>query len=350
MEVWRSSLRHLAKDHRYYELVADTLGGQFDCQCLLLENARDEAIAVQPCFFVEQDLALTAPAVFRAVVRAVRKIAPRFLRLRMLMAGCAAGEGHPVAPEFVPAMSAGILREARKAGAALAVWKDVPARYREHFTGGLRIPSMPATRLALEFSSFDDYLTRHLSHAMRKNLRRKFRTAPPLKMEVVTDLGSQVAEVHALYLQVLARSRLQFERLTPEFLRELGARLPDRARFFLWRQEGRLVAASVCLIHDGVLYDEYLGLDYRVALDLHLYFVTFRDLVSWALARGLRAYHSTPLGYEPKLHLGFALAPLDLYIASPAVAMRGPVRLAMQAFGPTRGEPLLRRFPNAHEL
>ncbi len=350
--AWRSSLARLAKDHRYHEIVAETLGSDFDCRCLLVSDAAGEIVSAQPCFLVDQDLALTAPRAVRALLRGLRNFAPRLLRLRMLMGGCAAGEGPPSAIGLNPLRTA-LLHEARVLGASLAVWKDVPSEYRAAFDGDsryVRIASMPATRLVLGYANFDDYLARRVSHATRKNLRRKFKAAPALTFEVTNHLGAMADEVHALYAQVLARSRLHFERLTPAFLSELGARMPDRARFFLWRRDGRLVAASVCLVHDGVLYDEYLGLDYAVALDWHLYFLTFRDVLSWALAQGLREYHSTPLGYGPKLHLGFELAALDLYVASPRVGLRGPLRWGLEAFGPTRGEPLLRRFPNAAEL
>lgn len=350
-DAWRGSLAHLAKDHRYYEIVAETLS-DFDCRCLLVSDAAGGVISAQPCFFADQDLALTAPRPFRAVLRRLRKVVPRFFQLRMLMAGCAAGEGHPV-PIGRDLLRSELRRAARASGASLAVWKDVPSEFRAEFAGDpsyVRIPSMPATRLALEFTDFDDYLARRVSHSTRKNLRRKFKTGPALTFEVTNHLGALANQVHALYAQVLARSQLQFERLTPAFLRELGPRMPERARFFLWRHEGRLVAASICLVHDGVLYDEYLGLDYAVALDWHLYFLTFRDVLTWAIAQGLREYRSTPLGYGPKLHLGFELAPLDLYIAAPRVALRGPVRWALEAFGPTRGEPLLQRFANASEL
>jgi hypothetical protein len=351
-DAWRASLRHLAKDHRYHEIVAETLGDDFDCRCLMVEDADGEAVAAQPCFLGEQDLALTAPRPIRAVLRVMRTVAPRLLRLRMLMAGCAAGEGHAVIGQL-GALRPALVREAGRWRAMLAVWKDVPAKYRTAFTGGprhLRIASMPATRLALKYASFDDYLARRVSHATRKDLRRKFRACPPLTFEVTHALGPLAGEVHALYTQVLARSRLHFERLTPEFLHQLGTRMPDRARFFLWRRDGRLVAASICLVHDGVLHDEYLGLDYTVAHDWHLYFLTFRDVMTWALAQGLREYRSTPLGYEPKLRLGFELAPLDLYIESPRIALRGPLRRALAWFGPTRGEPWLHRFPNACEM
>ena len=286
----------------------------------------------------------------------------------MLMVGCAAGEGHlggavPAERWGMAVMREVLVKVARAHKAALVVWKDFPAHYRAPLdplhcapaAGAcyVRIPSMPATRLALDYTSFDDYMARKLSHAMRKNLRRKFKvltTAAPLEMTVVHDLGVHTDEALALYLQTFARSPLQFEKLTLDFLLRLGAEMPERARFFLWRQNGKLVAFSLCLVHDGAIYDEYLGLDYTIALDLHLYFVTFRDILTWALAQGLTTYHSTPLNYDPKLHLGFALAPLDLYVAHPLPVLNALLRRILPFIQPTRAEPALRHFANAHDM
>jgi hypothetical protein len=355
--LWRTAMKGLAKDHRFHEIVADTLGADFDCRVLVVCNHSGEPVALQPCFFVEQDLVATAPAAIRLVAARLRRIWPRLLRLRMLMIGCAAGEGHPTALAHLGALIETLPAIARCHGAKLVVWKDVPARYREQFSEAagrfLCIPSMPATHLALRFADFDDYLARGLSHAMRKNLRRKFRAlsaALPIEMSVSRNIAAVVDEAHALYLQVFSRSALRFERLTKEFLIDLEKRMPDRVRFFLWHQGGRLIAFSLCLVHDGEIYDEYLGLDYRVALDLHLYFVTFRDVQSWALAQGLRTYHSTPLNYDPKLHLGFHLSPLDLYVAPAAAWLYPLLKLVLPWIQPTRAAPELRQFPNAEDL
>lgn len=355
--MWPTAFHGQAKDHRYHEIIADTLGADFDCRVLAVCGRGDEPVALQPCFFVEQDLVATAPAFLRFLTAGLRRVWPRLLRLRMLMIGCAAGEGNPLDQTHLTALIETLPTIARRFGAALVVWKDVSSRHRgelsileESFT---RIASMPSTRLALSYCSFDDYLTRALGHSMRKNLRRKFRAlagVPPIEMTVTTRISDVVDEAHALYLQVFARSALRFEQLTREFLLELECRMPDRVRFFLWRQEGRLVAFSLCFVHEGELYDEYLGLDYRVALDLHLYFVTFRDVLSWALAQGLRTYHSTPLNYEPKLHLGFLLSPLDLYVAPAREWARPLVRLVLPWIQPTRADPVLCEFPNAAEL
>ena len=359
LPAWREGLQRLAKDHRYYEIVADTLG--FDCRAIVAEDEMGVALAVQPCFFVQQDLVVAASHAVRALASAVRRVFPRFLSPKVLMVGCAAGEGHLAAPpELVVQIQRALTRFAREHGARLIVWKDVPARYREALrplkapsADYAHVASMPATHLPLDFASFDDFLARRLSHAMRKNLRRKFRTtdkAAPLSMTVTNDLGDAAEEALALYEQVFAKSPLQFEHLNVPFLRQLAARMPERVRFFLWRQEGRLVAFSLCFVHDGELYDEYLGLDYRVALDLHLYFITFCDVLTWAIEQGLTAYNSTPLNYEPKLHLGFDLQPLDLYFAIPYPAVHRLARPFLAGASPTSAEPVLAKFANARDM
>ena len=126
--------------------------------------------------------------------------------------------------------------------------------------------------------------------------------------------------------------------------------MPERARFFVWRQLGRPIAFSLALVCDDTIYDECLGLDYSVALDLHLYFYTMRDVISWAIGQGLRWYCSGPLNYDPKLHLRHELAPLDLYVRHARSFLNPIFRVAVKYLEPTRHDPILRRFPNAAQL
>src|SRR5437764_14012541 len=100
---------------------------------------------------------------------------------------------------------------------------------------------MPMTELLLDYQDFDHYLST-LGASTRKDLRRKFRriaAAAPISVEVVTDLTPYVDQVYPFYLEVHQRSPLKFECLTKEFLSSLGRRMPDRARFFIWRQNGK---------------------------------------------------------------------------------------------------------------
>ena len=89
---------------------------------------------------------------------------------------------------------------------------------------------------------------------------------------------------------------------------------------------------------------------YSVALDLHLYFYTLRDVISWSLQQRLKYYCSNPLNYDPKLHLGCRLVPLDLYVRHTAPVLNPIFRRAVKYLEPTRHDPVLRQFPNADQL
>lgn len=360
-EAWPRAFQGKTKDHRFYEIVADTLDN-FEHHYLSLEDSTGRVRGIQPVFFVQQNLVEGIPAL-RAAVEKIRRRFPRFLTMRLLMIGNAAGEGHlSSCATGDESWVARALQEvlpvfARKAKASLIVFKDFPASYRGVLadlarTDFTRVPSMPMTELPLDYRDFDHYLST-LGASTRKDLRRKFRRiaeADPIEVEVVTDLTPFVDEVYPFYLQVHERSPMKFERLTKGYLSELGRRMPDRVRFFIWRQHGKAVAFSVALVHEGTIYDDYLGLDYRVALDLHLYFHTLRDILSWSLAEGLKRYRSSPLNYQPKLHLGCALYPLDLYVRHRNPALSKIFRPFLKLLEPTRHDSVLQSFRNAHEL
>jgi predicted N-acyltransferase len=360
--AWPQTFRGQCKDHRYYEIVEDTLSG-FDHSYLVLTDQSGAIRAVQPFFFVQQTLVEGIPGPLRSIVDLVRKIFPRFLTMRTLMVGCAAGEGHlgALATDdqkwVAQTLRHALLPIARANKASLIVLKDFPSAYRESLSslltnGYARVPSMPLTRLALNYASFDEFFAR-LSKATRKDLRRKFRKAeraPKIEMTVVTDVAPYIDEIYPLYLAVHVRSPMKFETLTKEYFCRISRELPERARFFLWWQEGKIIAFSFALVHGDTIYDECLGMDYRVAFELSLYFYTLRDVIAWAIEQRLKYYYSTPLNYEPKLHLRCELAPLDLYVRHTAPAMNAIFRRIVKFLEPTRHDPVLRRFPNADEL
>jgi predicted N-acyltransferase len=361
--AWRRAFEANCKDHRFYEIVEKTLANDFEYGYWTLQDSSGSIRAVQPIFFVRQNLVEGIPARARAVVDLIRKKFPRFLTMRVLMVGCAAGEGHLGAcdskdePWVAKALHATLATYARENKAGLVVLKDFPAKYRSTLddfssNGYARVPSMPMTKLSLDHASFDDYLAT-LGYVTRKGLRRKFRKAeraPKIEMEVVSDVAHCLDEIYPLYLQVRDRSPMKFEQLTKDYFRALGQRMPERVRFFIWRQQGKAIAFSCCMIHDGKIYDECLGLDYTVALDLHLYFYTLRDVLTWAMEHGLKEYRSGPLNYDPKLHLGCKLMPLDLYVMHTRAFLNPIFRGALRYLEPTRHDPVLRCFPNANEL
>ena len=357
---WQRAFAGHAKDHRYHQIAAETLATQFDHRYLFLENSVTGEVAMQQLFFVKQDLTAGMPGRLRALLNWPRKIFPGWLQLRMLMLGCSASEGSldSTQPWAVDALCEALAAFARSSKVSIVLLKDYPSRYRDALKpllarGYSRAPSMPACGLALDFASFEEFLQKRVSYSFRKNLRRKFKKLaghPPLTLEVMTDVSHVADEIYPLYTQTFARSELRFEELTQDFLVRIGREMPERARYFLWRQNGKIVAFALCMIHGDTIHDLNVGLDYAVALDLHLYFVTWRDVVQWALDNGLKRYYTAPLNYDPKFHLRMELAPLDLYAWHTSRLINPIFRLALRFLQPARHDKTIRKFPNAHEL
>jgi predicted N-acyltransferase len=364
LDFWKAAFNDQRKDHRYYEIVHETLTEGFEHYYFVLEDRQGVVRAIQPFFLVDQDVVAGLPHVARALIARLRRLFPRFLMMKVLMVGCAAGEGHIClsSPEdgkwIAESLHSALRAYALKIKASLVVLKEFPSNYRKSLAcfsgnGYKRIASLPMVRLDINFATFDEFMSKILSHATRKSLRRKFKKvtqAGPLELEVVSDLTPYVDELYPLYLQVHERSELKFEKLTEEHLSSLGQQMPDRMRFFIWRREGKAVAFSVCMVHGDAIYDELIGLEYPLALDLHLYFYTLRDIIQWAMDHGCKTYYSTSLNYDPKLHMRCKLAPLDLYVRHTSRILNPLFCRLLSFLEPARHDPTLRRFANAHEL
>lgn len=279
---WPRAFAGQRKDHRFYEIVERTIRQAFDYRYFALRDAGGEVRAVAPFIVLDQDLSAGLSGMAPRVVAALRRLWPRLMIARTLMVGCAAGEGHLDAADELPhevqaqLLLEGIPAHAERLGASLVVFKEFPAIYRGALAGLVasgytRVPSYPMTRLDIGYPSFEAYMAAALSRKTRRDLRVKFRAAAtngPISLSVVEDITPLIDEAYPLYLQVFARARFRFETLTPEFLCELGRRMPDKVRYFVWRRAGRMVAFSLCMVDGEDVTAEYLGLDYAVALDL----------------------------------------------------------------------------------
>ena len=361
--VWRAAFAALRKDHRYYEIVEDTLHDRFEYRYFVITDDADEVLAVQPFFVVDQDMLDGGMASLSRYAKLIRRIFPRFFKVRTLMVGCTAGEGHLArsprisAADVGRALAANVTRHARELGASIVMMKEFPARYRDALepllgNGFTRVPGMPAVSLDVSCKSFDEFMQKVLRANARRHLKKNLAAAEAadIRMEVTSDPGAVLEEFHRLYLQVYENAEFRFEKLTPEFFRQIAARMSDKARFFTWRRGNTLVACSLSMVEGKTLYLEYLGLDYSVALDLHLYHLTFRDQYNWAAQNGMTKIWSSPLGYDPKLHLRFRLDPLDIYVRHVRPVMNWGLARAVKWMVPTRYDETLKKFPNYQDI
>jgi hypothetical protein len=360
--AWRSAFADQRKDHRYYEILEDTLRGKFEHRYFAIVDHHGYVRAVQPFFLVDQDILEGVGTERLHWISLVRRFYPRFLKLRTLMIGCSAGEAHLAAtlPADIIAetLSKDIVKQARSFNAHLIVLKEFPSRYRKALhcferCGFARAPSMPMTTLDIRYDSFDCYMEKALKSSSRRKLRKKLEATAgvsDIRMSVTDDAATFVDELYPLYRQVFERSRMQFEKLTPDFFRQLGQRMNDKVRFFAWRRGNTLVAFSLCMLQGDSLYAEYVGFDYAVALDLHLYHYAVRDMINWGISNGYKWFRSSGLSYDPKLHMRHRLDPIDLYVRHTSAFANAIFRLALPWMVPVRYDATLKLFPNYREL
>jgi hypothetical protein len=361
---WTSTFTDQRKDYRYYEILDDTLRGNFEHRYFAIVDGNGQVRAVQPFFLVDQDILEGLDAERIRWISWVRRFYPRFLKLRTLMIGCSAGEAHLAATETLSAdivaetLSNGIVRQARLLNAKLIVLKEFPSRYRKLLRcfvqcGFARAPSMPMTMLDIRYDSFDAYMVKALKSSSRKKLRKNLEATAgvsDIRMSVTDDAASFVDEVYPLYLQVFERSRMRFEKLTKDYFRQIGQRMNDKVRFFAWRRGNMLVAFSLCMVQGDSLYAEYVGFDYAVALDLHLYHYVVRDMINWGISNGYKWFRSSGLNYDPKLHMRHRLDPIDLYVRHTSILANAILKLALPWIVPVRYDATLKLFANYKDL
>jgi predicted N-acyltransferase len=361
---WTSTFADQRKDYRYYEILDDTLRGNFEHRYFAIVDDSGHVRAIQPFFLVDQDILEGLGPGRMHWISFIRRFYPRFFKLRALMVGCSAGEAHLAATETLPVdivaetLSNGIAKQARSLNAQLIVLKEFPSRYRKVLhcfvqCGFARAPSMPMTMLDIGYDSFDAYMKKALKSSSRRKLRKKLQataSVSDIRMSVTDDAASFVDEIYPLYLQVFERSKMQFEKLTKDFFRQLGQRMNDKVRFFAWRRGNMLVAFSLCMVQGDSLYAEYVGFDYAVALDLHLYHYIVRDMISWGIGKGYKWFRSSGLNYDPKLHMRHRLDPVDLYVRHTSVLANAIFRLALPWIVPVRYDATLKLFPDYKDL
>ncbi|MGY2806826.1 hypothetical protein ACVIHF_003556 [Bradyrhizobium sp. USDA 4506] len=361
--AWAASFADLRKDHRYYEILEDTLRERVEYRYFAIIDRAGCLHAVQPFFLLDQDVLEGLGAEWQPLLARIRGFVPGFLKMRTLMVGCFAGEGHLAGSSTVPSgkiaeiLCGEIVTLARSCGAQLIVLKEFPARYRPVLDcfvrrGFARAPSMPMTALNIEHDDFDAYMQNALPRSARWQLRKKFKATDgeTIALTVTDDARDAVDEIYPLYLQVFDRSKFRFEKLTADYLRRLGSDMKDKVRFFIWRRGGKVIAFSLCMVEGDSLFWEYVGLDYAVALDLHLYYYTIRDMMNWAIANGYRWLRSTGLSYEPKFRMRHDLDPLDLYVRLRSPLPNAIFRLLLPWIVPARYDKTLRKFANYHEV
>lgn len=287
----------------------------------------ESLVGATVCFLMDYPLDTTVQGALKSASNVVKKIAPGFFNLKVLVCGMPMSQGRigcaksEDAGEIFEVIYDCLEQLAEEQKVPVVAFKDFDKEYDALLTplekrGFYRFQTMPTTLMEIRSKNFEEYM-KTLSRASRDGLKRKLKridSRPPLDLEITTHPGAALDELYALYLQtVYSHDQMSFEVVPKEFFRRISENMPEETKFFLWRKDGKLLAFAFCLFSKDYFIDYYLGFDYAVAHDYHLYFIRFRDLMNWCIRRGIKTYEMGCTNYESKRRLGFQFAPFWTY-------------------------------------
>jgi len=189
--------------------------------------------------------------------------------------------------------------------------------------GLLRLEGQALAYVPIDFASIDEFLARR-SHARRRNLRRKLRSAARLRSEEVRTGNPMLTEklmarLYELYLNVYRQSEIHFDLLTRDFFRSLFLDGDNGGIVFLHYADDALIGFNLCFRTDTMLIDKYIGFAYPQAHLHNLYSVSWFRNLEYALAHGLRYYVAGWTDPEVKRELGaqFTFTRHLVYVRNP---------------------------------
>lgn len=324
-DVWRSVFPETLESYGFFKSLDESGFEQFSFRYILVYDG-ETVVGATSFFLMHYPLETTVQGPLRAVMFGIKKFFPSVLDLKAVICGLPMDQGRmgikcedPQA--VVREIMACLERCAAENKAGVLAFKDFGAEYTELLKpvremGFCRIQNLPSTDMDLNFDSFEGYM-KTLSRVSRDGLKRKLKklnAGTLFDLEITHRLTPQaLEEVYALYLQTEAHGDTQFETVPKAFFDRVAVNMPEETYFFLWRKEGKMVAFAYCLAANGHFLDFYLGFDYAIAFDYHLYFVRFRDLMNWCIQHKMKKYEMGATGYEAKRRLGFKMIPIFIY-------------------------------------
>jgi len=323
-EDWEIVFPKALENYYFFKSLDESSFEQFKFFYILIYD-NDVPVGATSCFIMDFPIDIAVSGFLKKPLGFIKKLLPRIFNLKALMCGLPMGEGRIGIlknPDMVMAAISQALEEiAKKQKAPLVIFKDFNNSYGDILgpllkKGYSKIESFPSTDMKIDFASFDDYL-KTLNQSSRDNLKRNLKKADKVKIELTVKNAleeEELSQAYGLYLETYNKQEMGFEKLPIEFFRNVARNMPEEARFFLWRIEGKPVAFAFCLVSGDYFIDYYLGFDYSVAYRYFLYFVRFRDLLKWCIEHGIARYEMGATTYEPKRRLDFNFIRLYFYV------------------------------------
>ena len=350
---WHKVFPDALENYYFFKTLDESSLSQFSFFYILVYD-NDKLVGATSCFIMDFPLDIAVTGKLKKLADSIKRFFPSILSPRILICGLPMGQGRiGIAAEpqtIIKATYKGMEQIAAKERAGIIAFKDFDLGYRKLLDeslddGFFRMDSLPSTDMDINFSSFDEYL-KTLSSVSRSDLKRKFKKIDgkiKIDLEISNKLEDGVLdEIYALYLQTYEKHELGLEKVSIDFFRNISKNMPGETKFFVWRMDNKAVAFAFCLVSGGYFIDYYLGFDYSIAYQYHLYFVRFRDLMNWCIENKIKKYEMGATGYEPKRRLGFNLIPLYIYAKHRSRFLNPVFKVLCRVLQPTNFQPVFK--------
>jgi len=344
-DSWNACFTKVLENYDY--LLATEKAGipDFSWRYITVTDDAEKIIAASFFFIAEYNLETTLQGLAKKFVLGTRKLLPNFLKFKLACFGSPVSENCYFG--FVEELNENeklqatqlifqeFERVAVKEKIKLLGIKDVPEADKpllDNVPAAKKyksIISMPSASLKIDFKNIDEYFAK-LSHATRKDIRRKLKKLSELRIEKKTNIDDIIDILHEMYLDTRSRSDWQFETLTKDYFRGILSIMPHNSfcNVYYSTNDKRPLAANLFLFSNEILLDKYFCARAEDARNYNIYFISWIENIKYCLENRIERYDAGQAGYENKIRLGCALSMNWLYFRHRNPALNAMLRLA----------------------
>ncbi|NVN91338.1 MAG: GNAT family N-acetyltransferase [Desulfuromonadales bacterium] len=277
-------------------------------------------ILLLPLFETRFDLSAFVEGRLKTVLKVAGRLLPSLFHPRVLSVGSLLGgwseigidphidaETHNVA--FKMALSALHTLAVEHKSDILACYNfnqygKLPAALCQEFN---RVPYRSCACLAIDFNSIEEYLAR-LSRGARRDLRRKMRVAPQVRVRGSRTIAPYLERIYRLYLETVARSPMALGTLSLRFFETICEDVPG-AEYRLYFVQEELVAFNLLVVQEDRLVDLFFCMDYGLGREYNLYVLSWIENVRTCIEQKIPLYYAGQGTEKTKTHLGATFIP-----------------------------------------
>ena len=162
-------------------------------------------------------------------------------------------------------------------------------------------------RLPINFNSMEEYLS-GLSRAARKDLRRKMRVAPEVRVIRSRTISPFLDRIYTLYLETVERSPMALGAHNRLFFEKICERVPG-AEYTLYFVQEELAAFNLLVVKQEAMVDIYFCMDHDLGRKYNLYVLSWLENVRTCVERKIPLYYAGQGTEKTKAHLGATFIP-----------------------------------------